>query len=671
MNRVVKAEQLVGELEGFSSLEWERLGKHARFERFMGEYLTAKCLVDFWWHMRYGVYFRQMKHYFEPLHGPRGMAGFLMQWERERLGQREPVSVKFLVVAREECKTQEALAWLSWEFARDPNNRLLVRCYIAPKANQIMGSLRELLQTPGYRRRYPWVKPKAKVNGQWESWNDEEFRLERDEPGIRVPSAEAHGVRGDPTGGHFTLGLYDDFETMENAMSTVARAEMLAKWKNDSNLFMAGARRLLCGTPWSRNGLIHPVVSRSGEFKKHEYDVFLQPWYVEVFAKPFSGQEPRLDGDRVTFHDCTQTFPVLEGNLVYCEARIRFFNAVVKDVVEEVREVTWNNGTSFIVNRAIPEMLGQPLSYVIGTRKPVDPNRVTMDSVDWIPPTTVSDTRIARKSIHEKKREQGPLVFSSQMELDPVETTRMVLNPEWLGEVALEDIPAGERVYYRACDFATQKKTKASTVMTTGFWHRTGFYIQHIAYGERMSSMDKLLELFLGQLRVRQWGYDLLWTFLEEAMIETTLSEFVDQAEKDPFGFFQAREGYAGYAEQYFGERRAMVIRRYNLRRGGNETKTLRIAAQQPEWAAHRVFYVKGCPNIDLLMDQAKSFSLESNDPNDLLDTLADLIREGKPPAEEVVAAETGGNLYWKIQGEALKRTVLVETGGRIPGWKW
>jgi hypothetical protein len=671
MNRVARAENLVGELEGLGPEAWKRLRSHARYVRFMEEYLRAKCLTDLWYHMRYAVYFRQMKHYYEPLHGSQGVAGFLSRWERERLGDLEPVGIKFLVMARGECKTQEALAWITWEYARDPNNRLLVRAYVEPKANEIMSSIRELLRTPGYVRMYPWVKPKEKPGGQWELWNDSRFMLARDDAGIRVPSAEAYGVKGAPTGSHFHLGFYDDYEVGNNAWSQVGRAELLQTWKDDSNLFEAGARRLLCGTPWSRHALIYPVISRTGEFKRHDFDVFVQPWFVQVFSVPFVGSEPTLDRDRVTIRDCTQSFPTVEANLRYCEARVRFEDPSTHDLTEEIREVTWNNGTSFIVNRPFPEMLGQPLGYVIGTKKPVDPNRLTLDSVDWIPPKEVLDVRVARSSILKKRKDQGPLVFASQMEMTPVESSQIVLDPEMLMEIREEEIPDGDRVYYRACDFATAKQTQAATVMTTGFWHRTGFYIQHIAYGERMTSMDKLLELFVGVLRVKGWGHVLKCTFLEEAMIEQTLGEFIDQAERNPYEFFASREGYVSYAEEHFSDRRPMMIRRYNLKRGGQETKTLRIAAQQPEWAARRVFIVKGCPHVEVLVDQARSFSLDSKEPNDVLDTLADLIREGRAPAVEESTRPEEGVQYWASQQEAMRRVALVESGGAIGGWRF
>jgi hypothetical protein len=670
VNRAEYSRGLVSEIEGFSGAEWGCFARHAKFERFMGEYLSAKCVCDFWHHIRFGVYFHTMRHLWEPLHGNGGIAGWLQDWTVERHGAREPVNTKVLIAAREHVKTQLAIAWACWEFARDPNQRLLVRAYVAPKAYEILGAVKELMETAMYRRRYPWVQPKRKANGQAELWRSDRFMLERTDPGVRVPSAEAYGVDGVATGSHFHLGHYDDFETEQNAWSPPAKEAMRNKWLDDESLFMAGSKRLFCGTPWCRDGVVHPIMERKEPFEDHPYDVLRQPWFEKVFGAPIVGSEPVLEGDRVTVRDGTQAFPTVEADLVLCEARLRFFSAAANEVVEESREIVANGGTWFRANRPWPELLGQPLGYVVGNKKPVAPNRFTVDSVDWVPPVELEGKVLARSSIEKKRRSMGSLKFSAQYELDPADEANLILNPGHLKRISWDDVPAGERLWYRACDFATAKKRGASTAFVTGFWMASGLYLAHGRHQQNMSTMDKLLELLVGVLRVRDWGGELRCTMLEAAQIEDTVGSLLGEAERDPYGFFMACQGgrYAAGAERFAETGPVRVLRR-TLSRGGLLTKPLRISQQQYAWEAGQIYVLDSFRIWDVLDDQAKAFRLDGEESFDLLDALADLVREGRKPSVKREEKPAANQYREHVRRAQLRHSLSVAQGHAHTGW--
>jgi len=668
-DRVAYSQNLVDDFNALTKEGWEAMRGHRLFIPFMREYLTAKCVTDFWYFMRFGVYTHAMKHYYPRLHGPDGLAGYLQDWtSTDEFGQERSVSVKFVVIAREHCKTQIAIAWDTWQFARNPNFRLLVRAYTKPKAEEILGGVKELLDSPQFKRNFPWVRPKMKNNStQPELWQKDRFKLERDDTGVRVPSAEACGLGVDPTGGHFSGCHYDDFEVLENAYSEIGLQDMVDTWHNDSNLRLAGSKTIVCGTTWSRKGIMYNVVNRKGLFEDHNYDIFYRPCVERMDWKPIAGEEPVLFDDRVTIRDTAQAFPTIEGNLETCQARVRFFSQAARDTVEEIREVVWNDGTHFRVNRPFPHILGQPISYIIGNEKPVAPNRFTLDVIDDHPAEGVTDLLI-RKSLPEKKIEQGSLVYSSQMMLDPSDPANMLLNPDKLVVVKPDGLPDGPKRWYRSCDYASDKLGTAYTAMTTGFFHDTGFYITHIAHERQMADLDKILELIVGYLRVQNLGGHLEWTSFEKASLENTLDKFLIEAERDPYKFFNDRGGkYAAYAEQMFKGLNAVRINRLTLGRPSNINKPVRISSQQPYWESGRIHVVVGPGFVDTtafeaLKDEARYFRLEGKESYDILDTLHDLISNGVPPRIPTSKAQ-GASKFAQMQRRARFQNAIARNG--------
>jgi len=192
----------------------ENQKQRARLDAF----LTARCMTDFWTCMKYGLYPTQMKHYHQPLHGNQwntlldrpGLAHFLQNWERDHYGHKEPVLTKFVIMAREHCKTQEGIAWAVWQMIRDRNERFLLRSHTDPKAREILRGIKEVILSDPVQARFPWVRP-AMEGMRRKEWASDRIILERDDVGIRTSSIEAYGLEADPTGGR--AGLRPPFDT--------------------------------------------------------------------------------------------------------------------------------------------------------------------------------------------------------------------------------------------------------------------------------------------------------------------------------------------------------------------------------------------------------------------------------------------------------------------------
>lgn len=692
---VAWAEGLVSELESLTPAQWRRVQGHASYVDFCDLYLTAKCLTDFWWHLRMGVYFNDWKHY-DPVHH-RKVAYWLQDWTRERHGVKELVKVKAAIHSRELCKTQLAsIAYPSWCFARDPNIRMMIVSYVDPLAYQISGALMKLLKSPAYTRRYPWVRPMLRDGSTQEyRWTPKEFFLDREQGHVRVPSCQAMGIDGTPTGSHFHLVVYDDFEVRENATSDTLRPGLFTRFSDDDNVCMAGSQRIIAGTPWDPRAFIQGILSYKNGMEDHAIDVYRAPCCVEVFERPFTGHEPVLLEDRCTIRQLSAGFPTAMETLATCGVTVRFFSELAGDVVEETREVVWNDATHFRVNRPFGAMLGQPVSFVVGTEKPVSPIRYTLDSVDWVPelgaelPPAVAahasapgvDTLNPRSSLPEKLKMQGSLIFNAQMRLMSTDETALVLRSSDIRVISWSDVPEGARRWRRSWDYASAKKTAAASSGTTGFEiDGFGFVIAHISYEPQMDTTWKLLELVWGVKRVSNWGGRLeLTTFEKSGHIEEVVKDLLPDVLRDPHAYFSRFGGrrpspelptYQELADSYFapGERVSVPIKWIPRTQSKND----RIAKQQPVWQSGKLYILDECPHRETLYDQADRFTLATEDPFDLLDNLADLLAEGRllktlsPPAK---SRYTGEDEYGAGLKEARLAMLQQSGAGLAPGW--
>lgn len=683
-------------MEGWSASEFELARRHPKFVKFMDEYLTAKCTVDFWWFLVYGVYHRGMKHYDPVMH--REAAYWLQQWTREKYGEQVPVQVKWLIWLRESCKTQMLIAYDAWQFVQDRNARGMVRAYTDPKAQQITAGVMELIMMPQFQRRWPYVRPATKGRSAVPAkWRPEEFLLERDEQGVRVSSMIAMGMDGEGTGDHYHFGHYDDIETRTNATSDTLRQQIFDVWRNDNNLFEAGSRRYAAGTPWSRLALVHGVLHRCNGMEGHDYDVLKLPCVYRALEQPVRAGEPKLLPDRKTLRAPGIGTGGLD--LSTCQARVRFWSDATSDTVDEIREVVWNDNDHIRVNRPFPHLLGQPMSVEVGPDKPTCPVRQTLDEVDYITGSDVElPERVARheafpgvitlnsrSSLPQRRRDQGATVYTAQMMLEAVSASDRILNPDDLKIVTWDQVPEGDRRYYRSIDCARgddKRRNPAATAMTTGFYHRTGLYLTHIAFHETMGSNAKLLELVLGVLRVKALGGRLRETTFEtSSAIEATLKDFLPQVERDPYKYFselasggndQDRRPFEnGPTYQQIADKQFMPGERVAVVRRGLPRKLAkleRIDNSATEWEAGRVYILDTCPHIETLLEQAKSCTWGASGSFDLLDTVADLILEYGPKRRIVdEPGKSRSGEFDRLQRAGLERSLA---GGVAPGWR-
>lgn len=638
-----RAGEFVESFEALSRAEFLRLPERRR-DRMIDEYLTQKCIADFWTFLRY-VYRDAIQHYWPELHGPAGLSGYLQNWDKlDRHGSRVSVGVKFIVVSREYCKTQTGIAWDVWQWVNDPNKRGLVRAYNDEKAGEIARTCRNMIGKEWFQRRFPWVKP-ALDKGKPVLWKNNQFLLQREDM-LRTPSMEACGMKTDPTGGHFDFGHADDFEVRENTSYFADRERMVKTWRSDGNLFVAGSRRIMCGTPWHSYGLINAVSQRlniedipeGGDFRNHEYDLFWQPCCIPQDWAPIDIPEPKLYDDRKTLRVTGTELPT---DIQTCQAKLTFIDPIVHDTTVETREIVYNDQYTLRLNRPIPAYLGQPLHLFIGNEKPAAPNRVTLDVTDLTPtidherPKVLAGYEISRASLPKKERDQGPIMFSGQMRLKPMSADSLIFNMDDIDRIDASELPNG--LDYRACDFATASKTAASSVISYGRWTNRDFIITKVVRKNKMSNADKILELVLGARKAMRDGNPLRMTFFEKAQIERTLMDFIDQACRDPHAYFTALGGiYARIADAEFADSGPILFSRRILPRSASATKNMRIAEIQPFVKAGCLKIVKGCEGEEAFFDEVARFTIDSNDTFDTLDTIRDMVSEGRPVAQSI-----------------------------------
>lgn len=706
MNRVIKAERLVLELERMPQEGWRRLQRRPRFWLFMEEYWRAKCLSDFWWFLQYVGYHGQMKHYSVEAHGPQGIAGWLRRWRRplcpkcgrevrwpsdacvpcgiaidEATGIWVPLKWKLLATTRDGCKTQILSAYNAWEFARDVNLCLRICAFSDPRAREVGGTVMKLLEAPKYTRAFPWVQPEQKGNGTPSLWGPGALMLKRDDTAQRTPSMLATGIETSITGNHFHRGRYSDIETEDNCDSPEALNAAVEKMENDTSLYMGGAEKIIEGTTWSKLGPINGIIEGHERFREWETDIYYLPAEVRCFDGPFKcNDNASLDEDRVTLRTRAAMFPVEMGSLKLCQARATFFLAEAGQVVTEIREVEDNGADWVRVNRPFPAVFGQPRGFVIGETKPSMPHRHTLDAVDHKPPLSLQDSVHTRNSLVAQKKSLGPGKYSGQYLLKPVDETDLILNPARIKHVSLAETPQeGERWYFRAGDFASASKTRAASSLTTGFWHKTGLYLVRGFYRPTATLMEKLLELFVGQLWVasQRWGEEgkgqgiLRNTTLEPAMVEKSVMEVYHDAKRDPHKFFMALGGQYAEAARYWFEKEGKSIGAVNVpfrHVTRTQNKNGRIALFEAPLENGQVHVVTDTYGpLEETVQFMEMFRMNSTTGLDLLENLQDLnecrptFREAEKPAQE-------GSQLQAMLNQARMSRVLIHAGATGAG---
>ena len=637
-----------------------RMESHPKADSFFEEILTAQCLTDLWTFVQFGVGY-PAKHYHERLHGTslnspnypveRGMCGFLQDWTMDDgHGGRKPVLEKWKVAAREHCKTQIDMAHDVWDFVRDTDERIMLRSHKDPAAKEIVAGVQAIILKPQVQWRFPWLKPATERNRRVE-WAADRFKLDREDTEIRTSSYEAYGLGSDPTGGHYTKLKYDDYETKDAAESEPLRTKLQDVYNLDNNLGMGGTRTTGSGTPYHPKAMMAQLLTRSGIFEDRDYDLFVAPCTYEALPRELNIHEPILLDDRCTIRCSSEAFPTAMETLQFCQARVTFFSPVAKDTVVELREIMWNDGQHIRVKRPFPAYLGQPMLLDIGNRKPTAPNRFTLEPQDILSPDL--DKWINRKSLVSAKAKQGSTVFAAQMDLKPRDPERMLFHSGQVVVVGRDDVPAGEKIYYRCCDLAGPKRQGSRTSILEGFAAKQGLFISHITLGY-LTKSDTLWELFYGVKRLDDLGQAFRETTLEQGPgREEYLAEDLKMAMRDPHEWFQQIGGkHADLASANLEDSGAMPFRIHWLSRGGVEAKNSRIASIEPSLARGDIHVIDGIQHQGDLLDDIDAFDIEDTTrTNDLLDTLADFVRIAKRPRKPKpkVAAKPGRE-YWKRQ---------------------
>jgi len=666
MNRN-EARQLVTEIESLDGRGWAAFDAHPRRLDFELEWFRARCVADFWTYLWHFGYFNNRKHYDPVVH--RRMADWLQDWTMEVHGERVPVQTKVLSTMRGGRKTQlGSILFTVWELLGEQGLRYLFRSYTDGKAQEIIRAIASKIQNPRHIEVFPWLRPAAKANGQSILWSvsDGQLLIDRPDLDVRSPTIEAIGMKKDPTGGHFYRGRYDDWEVQANTESDEMRPDIVGKWKSDKSLYEAGRQILLTGTPWWPGLLMDSAINCKNEFADMLYDTFILPAAYKAFETSWEGESPGLMPDRVTVVTGDHAFPVSEDNLRHCQVRMVFWSEQRKDTIIELREIEWNNTNTFRVNRPYPFILGQPVSYYIGPDKPNLPTIHTMDGVDE---HSDDEAVLARKSLPQELYEQGPRIYSMQMQLQAKDKATQVLSSEDVRLVEWSEVPKGNVYCFRSIDMATSKKTKDSTAMMTALVHETGWYITHIYVQNTVTVTGALFELFAGYIRSEESGYPIMTHFMEEATLEHVMREFLIPAEQDPYGFFSKIPEYNKRAETLFNspgkQRGAMFLARKSIPRGGQESKDSRIVGTQPAYQQGRIHMVKGIANGDTFLAQLDDFRVgDKNCKRDLLDNITDLIREGYPPRVAFVDTAQSETDRRRL----LERHKLPRRAGRT-GW--
>lgn len=675
MNRmtVAQAEQLVAGCESLSAKDWKsfRDRDFSRFVQASRVWLRAKCLTDFWYHLYYAAYYKARKFYNGP--ASKDMADWVQNWTRVEQGYEIPIGMKVRLVGREHNKTQEGCCWLSWRYARDPNIRALIRCWTTPRAVQLATVTRSILESESYKQMYPWVRAAKKdgVNSK-KNWGNSEFTLERDYKALRSSSMEAVGHDKDATGGHFNVGLVDDYAVDESENSEQLAPQLVQRFQDDENLFLPGANRLYQGTIWKKDGFHDSARLREGVWKDLEYDLFVMPSETEVMPTSLSGRD-------ITMMDDHQTFKVGDYDLFnapdlqYCQARLTFESPDRSDTHTLVREVIHNDRNSFSVYPPIEGFYKESRAWVIGNTRPSMPHKFTLADRDILAPKN-QDEIADRASLYLKRNKQGSYNYARQHLLNPLASGDLLYDVENIKSISRKDFMdmvknQRDGVWYRKCDLSSSKETGSYTAILESFVTFEGVYCWHAFWGLPKPT-EIMLELFRGAVRLRRDfdGARFRHTQFEVAHIETTVENLMPMAERDPYDFFCKLGGeYKRFAEAHLKDVGPMKIRIHTVNRGLSGKMDRVNDVFQPILEQGRVFIVEGCANTDRIIKEVTEATLTSKQNVDLLETLSDACGECKAPPKPAGAPPPKEALFDEIHRQINFREVGARNA--LGGW--
>lgn len=669
---VESAEGLLGSMSDLSESELRCL-LSSRAARGIGrEYVTARCLTALWDFLWFGPYRKARRHYLRDVHEP--LCLFLQDWTRvDGYGHVVRVPEKVLTAFRGFNKSQGGILWAAWQVGRNPDVRGFYRSHKDPEATKSSRQVRDMLTSEDYVRVFPWVRP-AMSGTRMLKWAEDGFFVEREDMAVKTPTLEASGRETSVTGNHYHFRIYDDWEYESDRSSVAAQQEIIEKHRLDEALMLPGSMCLNIGTPYVHKLYIDAALKRTGYYEDRDYDLFVMPAELKVFERPWMMHEPVLGGDRQTLRCEGAGFPVVEANLERCQAKVSFFSPLVNDVIVEVREVVWNDGDHFRVNRAFPEVLGQPLRAEVSATKVACPIKHTYDAQDV--DTEYEGAYIIRESLPAKRRKFGPDWYASQMLLNPLNPEAAVWDRSQIKVVTADELPAeGVRYWYRAIDLASSRKTACRTAISTAFWHERGLFIVH-GIAKNIRKVDILFELFCGVRRVRDMGGALRWTSTELQGREEMLGEDIELAARDPLKYFTiCGEPWASRAKEMFTDASGVPL---NLRmptlsitRPPSVRKSQRImGALDAHICAGDIHILDTTPYLDDFLDELDTFTLEGGDKGfDILDTLADIAREGSRPRPPVKADDRRYD-FVRSQREAILRGHTLEAYAHEADWR-
>lgn len=640
-----EAEEYVKYFDGLTDQDRANIASKTGGEAALDMYVTCLGMVDFWVFLKL-LYARGIGHYMKEVHKP--VCRDLTDWRVEQHGALVPVRLAFYVTHRGSCKSQIASIALNiWHLVRDPNERIIIRSYTDKKVVDITQAIMQLMEkNECMLNRYAWCRP-AKKGKRNERWNVNYLLFDREDIGVRTASIEAYGLESSATGGHYTKRCYDDLETEQTRGSEVVRTATLDRWKEDAALCEGFSTTLVVGTTHDRDGIMNCAVKGKKmddlDFGKMNYKLLYHPATVKTAKSAWniSSDAFTLAPDRKLFTLKTPVLPA-DGALKFHQVRAGFFVKNSQERVTEIREVR-DNGVDWVeVNRAFPRRFHDPIDLVVGNEKPWLPNRFTLDSLEESAMDSWSG--VSRKSLYEEKIQQGSFFYSCNMDLDPRDPSKTFMSRDQIHLVDLKDAPGPNEPqnWFRSIDLASPKKTKCRTVIMTGFHTQDGVFVRHIAMGE-LTTMEILLELFLGHLRVMEWGHMLKWTSFERASREEILRENLAMAERDPYEFFRRAGGHIQrIAEKHLREFGVIHLPKKDIPRPPMISKGQRFLSMQPDVQMGKVHIINGIEGQEDLLEDIESATPDAREGFDLLDCLHDLMMYGFPPRTPLKEIQVG-----------------------------
>lgn len=200
--------------------------------------------------------------------------------------RKDASSHRMVLLPRDHGKSAYAAYWAAWRITKNPAIRILYISSTSNLAEKQLGSIKQILTSPIYRRYWPEMVNAEE--GKREKWTNSEISVDhplRVKEAIRDSTVFTGGLTTSLTGLHCDIAILDDVVVQENAYSEDGRSKVRSQYSLLSSIEGAEAEELIVGTRYHPKDLYQELSTKTVDTFTEDGDLTESHLLYEVFER--------------------------------------------------------------------------------------------------------------------------------------------------------------------------------------------------------------------------------------------------------------------------------------------------------------------------------------------------------------------------------------------------